>query len=217
MTVAELKNETIEYLDQERVSQSLERSRTESMSQNSLEQYAEEEHGLTVEEDQTFGASYTAAAEGAVQPPEERVGSAASVMGISRSDRHQKPVEEMQFNLEIQDLSGEEAGAIVKTSLSVGDTTYDYNCALVAKDDDPLQMKEFVFDGGEVVPAQSWWSRFVKCLGISWSELLSCYDGSVSGTIKCLAGKGLNAAKCAACATCNCHWTCRWGAGCCTD
>lgn len=226
-------HERFELLDRHRVKESLGQIRNESRSLDGLIKHAREERGLSLQEDKVFGLREQFRPENPVKPPESEPGNQDRVIAdlsgrearrfLELPDRgeEREAIEELDFTLMVQDLAGEEnQGAIVSTSLSTGKQTFDYNFMLEAPTQSPFQAQEFTWDQGEVVAAQSWWSRFTKCVPgcCNWWTLFQCRGGSWSEYFSCIAARcGGCAAKCAACASCNCKWWCKWGAGCCSD
>ncbi|MFF9480631.1 hypothetical protein [Streptomyces sp. NPDC014733] len=77
---------------------------------------------------------------------------------------------------------------------------------------------------GQLVTVDGWWDALKSCLSSSdcggqcITAALTCPPATWAVYLACLAGRcGLCVVKCAACATCDCTWWCRIGAGCCNN
>lgn len=235
----------VEYLEPQRIQNTLGRKRDESRSLHGLLEHAEEEFQLSLAEDgdQAFGIHNEITPQEPIEPEETQVGNmrrvranisgsqALSRLGVPdlggdrqptlpELDESRQPVEKLDFEFLLQDLKGDDtAGAVAVASLSDGETTTDYHFTLKAPADNLRQTREFTWDNGRVVPAHSWWCRFVDCTrnsGCGWDTVYRCWEGSWTGFLWCMIRRcGWEVTKCAACATCDCDWWCKWAAGCC--
>lgn len=244
-----LASDRVEYLEPQRIQSTLEHRRDESRSLHGLLEHAQDELELSLEdgEEHAFGIHNEIKPREPVEPDETQVGSMRRAMAnISQPqalrrlnipsfaedrqpislpdlDEQQRSVEKLDFEFLVQDLSGRNThGAVAVASLSDGETTVDYHFTLETPGDNPFQTREFTWDDGHVVPAQSWWSRFVNCVrsrtGCGWDRVFQCWEGSWVRFLWCMVRRcGGGIGKCAACATCDCGWWCKWAAGCCGD
>lgn len=185
--------DNVEYLEPQRVQDTLRRKRDESRSLNGLLEHAEEELQLSLEDDgeNAFGIHNEVKPTEPVEPPETQVGNMRRVIGnisgsralsrLGASDvtdfggnrqpdlpelgESQQPVEKIVFDFVLQDLKGDDTqGAVATASISDGETSLDYHFTLETPGDNPLQSIERTWDEGKVVHAHSWWSRFVDCI-----------------------------------------------------
>lgn len=235
-------SDTVEYLESQRVQDTIKHKRDESRSVHGLIEHAQEELGLSLEDgnDQAFGIRNEVRPQEPIEPEETEVGNMRRVManisgpqalsqpggtapgGLPEAPEERRPVEKLDFEFVLRDLNGADtSGAVAMASLSDGEVTADYHFTLETPGDNPLRAREYTWDEGQVVPAQSWWSRFVDCTsreGCGWGAVYNCWEGSWSDFLYCMVRKcGRGVQKCAACATCDCRWWCKWNAGCCSD
>jgi hypothetical protein len=155
---------------------------------------------------ETFAIRLTAKASAGVIPPEAIGG---------------PEVQDVEFELVGQSMTkGKNQGAVATCTVRAGTNEVSYSMLLEAPNGRFDRAQEWTIAKGKVVEANSWWSAWVGCLrsrcaSSCLSALWQC-AGTWTAYFWCVVAKcGGCVLRCSACATCDCSWWCRWGAGCC--
>lgn len=167
-----------------------------------------EEAGFTAIQESNFGYRVTVEAASEIMPPSDAVPGP----GVSS----------LTHEILLQGYTrGDDQAAAGTVTVTAGTYTADYNLLLEAPGGDINRMLERTVQDNELVLVDGWWDTFRGCLGncggVCLAAFLSCIGArTIPAILACLAIRcGGCAARCAACATCDCRWSCRWGVGCC--
>lgn len=128
------------------------------------------------------------------------------------------------FDIKVQSYAkagSKDKGAVGMVTVKSGGNSDTYQFSLLAPGGDFEKAVEFTVDkNNKVKKANSWWSRWIRCLrnrcaSTCLGALTAC-SGTWAAYFWCVvAACGGCVLRCSGCATCNCRWWCRWAAGCC--
>ena len=162
-----------------------------------------------------------------------RIGAKAD-LGIRQKYRAETPVkppkgvpgpaiQDVEFQLLVRSFGragSKDEAAVATVTIAAGANRDTYEMLLEAPGGNFAKAREAVVQGGQVVAASSWWTATKaclksKCATVCVGALVTC-GGTWAGYLGCVAvACGGCWVRCAACAGCNCHWWCKWAAGCC--
>jgi hypothetical protein len=132
-------------------------------------------------------------------------------------------IQEVEFELLVRSFAragSKDEAAVATVTITAGANRDTYEMLLEAPGGNFSKGRESIVVGGQVIPAKSWWTATKSCLrnkcaSVCVGALVTC-GGTWAAYLGCVAAAcGGCWVRCAACASCNCHWWCKWAAGCC--
>jgi hypothetical protein len=206
----ELRAETIEILDPQRVLRDLRDRGSRDRQLRLLSDEAQRRGGRLIDDPRSvFGYRHTFESARPIQVP--------------RGERG-RYVTSAEFEILVEEYNNVESSdelAVGLATLRAGENSSTYPLLLEAPEGNFVLSEEYVVVGDTVEPTESWWTAFTGCLTRSCvtvcaNSLVTCRKGTWIEYLGCVAWNcGGCWVKCAACATCDCSWWCRWAAGCC--
>lgn len=130
------------------------------------------------------------------------------------------------FDIQVRSYTkagSKDAAAIGIVTVKSGQNKQTYKFSLRAPGGDFEKAEEFTVDqSNKVKKANSWWSRWTRCLrdrcATTCLGALTTCSGTWAAYLWCVvAACGTCVLRCVGCASCDCRWWCKWAVGCCSD